>query len=81
MAYDGNPIKMDDLGVPLFLETPKRRLFFQAKIFFSDGQLMYTFGVLRQKRQVTKLSCSVELKVLNQMCAETTCLFLMFMLV
>ena len=22
MIYNGNPIKMDDLGVPLFLETP-----------------------------------------------------------
>ena len=22
MVYNGNPIKMDDLGVPLFLETP-----------------------------------------------------------
>ena len=22
MVYSGNPIKMDDLGVPLFLETP-----------------------------------------------------------
>ena len=23
MVYNGNSIKMDDLGVPLFLETPK----------------------------------------------------------
>jgi len=23
MVYNGNPIKIDDLGVPLFLETPK----------------------------------------------------------
>ena len=23
MVYNGNPIKMDDLGVALFLETPK----------------------------------------------------------
>ena len=22
MVYNGNPIEMDDLGVPLFLETP-----------------------------------------------------------
>ena len=22
MVYNGNPIKIDDLGVPLFLETP-----------------------------------------------------------
>ena len=26
MVYNGNPIKMDDLGVPLFSETPIKRL-------------------------------------------------------
>ena len=25
MVYNGNPIKMDDLGVPLFSETPYKR--------------------------------------------------------
>ena len=35
-----NPIKMDDLGVPLFLETPKfhPRLFFLVDNFEVDSQ-------------------------------------------
>ena len=33
MVYKGNPIKMDDLGVPLFLETP---------IYQSHGSVMGT---------------------------------------
>ena len=34
MVYNGNPIKMDDLGVPLFLETPiwkKLQIYFREK--------------------------------------------------
>ena len=39
MVYNGNPIKIDDLGVPLFLETP---LSFGSRI-------PYTFAFVIQK--------------------------------
>ncbi len=32
MVYNGNPIKMDDLGVPLFLETPMYKLLVRTHI-------------------------------------------------
>ena len=44
-----NPIKMDDLRVPLFLETPISQLFYTSFVFFFGG------GVLLKYDQHTKL--------------------------
>ena len=46
-----NPIKMDDLGVPLFLEIPILTLvFFQVSFFLNKGQLTGGSGKMNHDR-------------------------------
>ena len=56
MENPENPIKMDDLGVPLFLETPKppRRLFHEKHppLAWISFLLMIFYGFYQGKSQV-----------------------------